>query len=75
MQHAMSVDRMGALAATHPFAATFLYHVKVGWSEGARDSRGRATDGFDQSPDHLPVSLAGDGCGKTFSMGLATKGV
>ena len=75
MQHTMSVDRMGALAATHPLAATLLSHAKLGWSDRGRDSRGRAKDGFDQSPYHLSVSLAGYGGGKTMYMGLTTKGV
>ena len=75
MQHTMSVDRMGALAETHPLAATLLPHAKPGWSGRVRDSRGRAKDGFAQSPYHLSVSLAGYGGGKTMYMGLTTKGI
>ena len=74
-QRTRSVDRTSALAATHPLAATLVPHAKLGWSERVRDSRGRAKDGFDQSPYHLSVSLAGHGGGKTMYMGLTTKGV
>ena len=66
---------MCALAATHPLAETLFGHVNTGWSERVRDSGGRANDGFDQSPYHLSVSLAGHGCGKIMYMGLTTKGV
>ena len=66
---------MSALAATHPLAETLFGHVNTGWSERVRDSGGRANDGFDQSPCHLSVSLAGHGCGKIMYMGLTTKGV
>ena len=64
---------MSALAATHPLAETLFGHVNTGWSERVRDSGGRANDGFDQSPYHLSVSLAGHGCGKIMYMGLTTK--
>ena len=71
----MSVERMASLAVTHPLTATLLSHAKKGWSERVRDHRGRANDGWPQSPYCLSVSLAGYGGGKTLYMGLTTKGV
>ena len=64
---------MCRLAATHPLAATLFGHVNPGWSERVRESGGRANDGFDQSPYHLSVRLAGDGCGKIMYTGVTTK--
>ena len=69
-QHTTSIERIFALAQTHPLVATINRIAHPG--DPKVDKEGRATSGH-QSPFDLALGLVGTG--KVFQVGLTTKNV